>query len=77
MQSVEIVLERLTQSIHAAITSNTIFGNKRKILNNNIKHLKTCLIHFYFLHILEDLVNQLEALPENDVLKTLIKCIQV
>jgi len=28
--SVEIVIERLAQSIHAAIISDTIFGNKRK-----------------------------------------------
>ncbi|KAE9544241.1 hypothetical protein AGLY_001420 [Aphis glycines] len=51
--AVEIVVERLTQSIHAAIISDTIFGNK------------------------QDLVNQLESLPKNEVLKTLIKRIQV
>jgi len=32
MHAVEIVVERLTQSIHAAIISDSIFGNKRKTI---------------------------------------------
>lgn len=47
MLSAEIVLERLAQSIHAAIISDTIFGNKRKI-NIMIQLILLIIILFQF-----------------------------
>lgn len=69
------MIERLAQSIHAAIISDTIFGNKCKFF--------FLFIYLFFANLcikccyLVDLVKQLEVLPQNDVLQALLKRIQI
>lgn len=47
--SVDIVLERLAQSINAAIISDTIFGNKRKT-NVIVNKIILLILIFNFCH---------------------------